>query len=363
LDVLEIKCYLSLNLFDAALKIYQYGHNSLASQPDDPVPQYRKLNMMATSSERSIAKPYFEMFESYNNDPDYANSALMDAFLGRGRFYEASSDQRAQVILGTLSYQVVYMNALSQCSTAISRCQLGDLKDSLQYWDSCAAGFVGSLEGPLLGGSKQSNDGVLLYTWANVVANPMGRLNQDYYGMINAKIVDALWSGQGLLLAGKCSTAQHISDELFQYTIVPFMQGVIIYARLLATAEAPFVNTNGNLGAAESMTRAILPVVCNFSDDDCKILAANMLMQDGFKPVVNGSSVVANALNDAILVQSPYKVITCDDIGGLDGGLESCSYLNTIKSQSVSSDGYIIHFGWLKCFMLALAALGLVIAT
>lgn len=359
---MEIKCYLSLNLFDAALKIYLYGHNSRTSAPDDLIPQYRTLSWMATTSERNIAQPYIGMFDSYNNDLDYANTAIMDAMLSRGRFFDASTDQRAEVIVGTLSYQVVYMYALAQCATALSRCQLGYLKDALQFWDSCIAGLVGSQEGTHLGGSKELNDGVLLYTFSNVVASPMGRLNQEYYSHINAKIVDAMWSGQGLLVAGQCSAAQHVIDELFQYTLVPFMQGITFYAHFIEKAEAPFGNTNGNLGSAESITRAILPVVCSFSADDCYILATNMLMRDGFNPVVNGTSVVVNALSDAIFLKSPYKAIDCQDVGGLNGELESCRFLNTIQSQGIMSNSYNIQAGLLTCLMLALSAIGSVFA-
>lgn len=354
MDILEIKCYLTLNLFNPARQIYEYGHNSYLSGPGDLIVQYRTLQSMATSTERSIAKPYYEMFESYNKDPDYADAAVMDAMLGRNRFADASYSQRTQIILGTLSYQVVYMDALSQCSTAMMKCELGDLNSAAHYWDGCAAGLVGSLEGQQLGGSKSVNDGVLLYTLANVVAEPMGRANQDYYAIINSKIVDALWSGKGLLLAGKCSTAEHIADEMFQYTLVPLMQAVMLNAYLIQSAEAPYTNTNGNLGDAESITRAILPVVCNFSDEDCKTLSINMLMEDGKKPVLNGTIAVANALKHAIFVQSPYRDISCQDVGGLNG-VDTCQYVNALQRQSSMSNSFVNKRNWLRGIVWAVA--------
>ena len=350
LDILEIKSLLSVELFDAALQIYQYGHNSLSSAPGDLIVQYRTLQSMATSSDRANATPYYDMFEFYNRDPDYAHSVIVDAFLGYGRFGEASMAQRAQIIGDTLSYQVVYMYALAQCADAVSDCKAGDLtannENEVHSWDVCAAFLVGSLEGHTLGGSKHDNDGQLLYNLANVNSLQMRRDNEEQYAKMNERIVDAFWSGKGALMQGACSQAQRVVDELFQFSLVPLMQGVVRYAKMVEGQEAPWSNTDSSLGAAEAISRSILPVVCQYSEEDCKTLAENMLMRNGVKPVSNGTAAVVNALNSAIFVKSPYRAISCQDVGGLDGVDASCRSSTAYGLQG-SSDGNILRSSWL----------------
>ena len=66
---------------------------------------------------------------------------------------------------------------------------------------------------------------------------------------------------------------------------------------------------DSNLGAVEVIARSILLAVCQYLEEDCKMLAVNMLMHNGVRLVLNGTAVVVNALNCAIFVESPYHAI------------------------------------------------------
>merc|ERR1719491_1432586 len=77
LDILQIKILCTMKSWTSARLVYAQGRNSVISADKR---RYRTLNEMAISPSRSIIIPFFNIFSSYNSNPDYASDIIDGAF-------------------------------------------------------------------------------------------------------------------------------------------------------------------------------------------------------------------------------------------------------------------------------------------
>ena len=128
--------------YDAAADIYVNGRNS---KQDGSL---LSLQSIATSSERSVV-PESDWFKTYYNDDDnYADTMIQDAFKGSAstNFPGASPEQLQGVVFRLLQTLVTPMYSLQEMHKAINLCG-SDSKAAEDAWDRGAALYVGSGEG------------------------------------------------------------------------------------------------------------------------------------------------------------------------------------------------------------------------
>lgn len=335
LDILQIRVLCELEAWDQAYLIYTYGKNSFIEFDNIAQSNYRTLKAMAKTKSRNLVAPYYNKFSTFYNDPDYADTTITNAFHGAGSFANMSTMQRAEMIMMTIQYQVMYMYSMAELQRSVDDCFSQDpnrQKSMFLAWDESAAYVIGSLEGPKLGGSP--SDGMLLYHLANFMCKEFGTCSGNGWSRAMTIYQELLYAGKGEMEAPDCQTLAEDSRRIMHLVMIPVIQAIIWYAVKLQYLGAD--STDQRLAEAEAITRAILPIVNTYSSPASDILERNMLMS-GTQPVPDGAQVVAHALYDIL----DDFGIDCVQIGTFEG-------VNACRRGEFGSGSSLSHGLFLK---------------
>ena len=336
LDVNAIKALLSFEddkAWATAKDLYMYGKNSEVYRPPGSSEPYtvRSLQSLATSALRKKS-PWYRYYEGYFNDPNYAETAVMDVFNGRGKWGDAPNVQKIEVLTKTIQYQILYMYLLAEAADAEAACRAGDKTASdegtgVHAWDEVAAYYVGSLEGILQGGSKDFADGQLMWNVGNKRSSQFNTQTRDAYAMVNSEIEDDLYAGKGELDAYACDSLASTIRRIERNSVVPLIQSVLRYAIKMEGTNP----TSGSKDLAEGETFAlsILPIVKSIDEFGAEVLERNMIVEAGTMPVSDGAQRVADAFYMAMV---DFE-LECELVGQSDG-IDTCDMFRKMGSPA-----------------------------
>jgi hypothetical protein len=83
--------------YTMASHIYNFGRNSLRNDLE-----YHSLKSFATNLDRIEVEPFFQQFEDYYNNQNYADVTIQQTLNGEGKWNDAAMEQRTAVIITTI---------------------------------------------------------------------------------------------------------------------------------------------------------------------------------------------------------------------------------------------------------------------
>jgi len=303
-DVLRIKILTGWEAYDAAADIYVNGRNSMQDG------SLLSLQSIATSSERSVV-PEFDWFKTYYNDDDnYADTVIQDAFKGSAstNFPGASPDQLQGVVFRLLQTLVTPMYSLQEMHKAINLCG-SDSKAAEDAWDRGAALYIGSGEGTEAGGT---GSGVLLHSLANEVCDKFGTCDDGGRAQANGDMIDFFQRGKESLSDGSCAALPNptLPARLIGDMRLAMIQGTLHFA---AVNDKLGVNSReGSIGEGFGASRSILPYLNQVNAFDSRSVDKNMAYaSSGGKPVPDGYVEVFSSIANALKKME----VDCGDVG------------------------------------------------
>jgi len=334
LDVNAIKALLSFDSeksWAAAKDVYMYGKNSEVYRAPGSSDAYtvRSLQSLATSALRKKS-PWYTLFEDYFQDPNYADTIVMDVFEGRGKWGNSAREQKAEMLTKTIQYQVLYMYLLAEAGDADADCRSGDKNDNVggaHSWDEVAAYYIGSLEGVARGGSTDFADGQLQWNLANKRSTQFNTQVPEGYALVNSEIEDDLYAGKGELDAYACDSLAKTIKRIERNSIVPLIQSVIRYA--LKMEDLTYSSSSKDIAEGEAFALAVLPIVKSVDKPGAIVLENNMIIQDGVQPVAEGAQRVADAFYKTMVEFE----LECELVGQADG-VSACDMFRKMSNPA-----------------------------
>lgn len=331
LDILQVKILTSLQSYSFARYLYSHGRNSPVPSKSDADPyELRSLEKLAQSSEREAATPFYNEFVGYNDDIYYANTAVINALEGKGKYGSASAEARTEVVAKTCAYQIMYMYALAEMADAINDCQSKDALDNVggvHSWDEVVAFLIGSLEGPTAGGSPDTDDGQLMWNLSNKRAFQFQTENDEGYSTTNSELEDLLFAGEGELNAFACASLKKTVSRIQHLLLIPVIQSTLRYA--VENEKLSESNLEKTVAEGETFALSVLPIIKSYDESAAQVIAENMVVQQGVKPVRDGAQVVADAFYEALdefgisclFVGASSQVDACRKEGGFSASI------------------------------------------
>ncbi len=297
--------------------IYLYGKNSLIVDyyaDDDGLAfsQFRTLHSFAISGKRKGALFYTE-FVAYFDDPNYADTIILEAFENEGRYGGRYFKQRAAVIRVALQAQLMYMTVLAKLEESVQGCGSDDdLITTADSWDETAAYIIGSLEGEERGGSPYFSDGEMLWSLGNSRCIEFGRQNSNFFAISNSEILELLLAGKGQILSSNCPHLGKTANDIAHMLLVPIVQSVIKYA--IALEFETFTSSDPDVALGETFANALIPVFIKYDKKSAMKIKRNMVAEGGKSfgdLVTDGPQSVA----DAFLSVAENFNVDCSYIG------------------------------------------------
>eukprot|EP00752_Nemacystus_decipiens_P007947 g7100.t1 len=335
LDVEEMEVGADLQTeagFAAAWTAYSEGGNSLKT---DEIRTVRGFSLDA--QEKLSGEPWFDVYEAYWGEPDYADVFTTAACNGTGLWSGASFEMRAEGCIKGAQYQNVWMYVIHELEDAIGDCNIGDLNANdggPHAWDEGWAFYAGSTEG-----TDGSGDGFMLHQLAEKRCANFATCTADDDGsdiaggaQINADMLELYNEGQVKLLDGDCGGVEDIKNQIVDLMTVPILQGMLRYFYLADPA-------GGNGGDKEfgelwSFAAAVLPRIHECDPDLAITIRANTDINSADAPMSEGYRFLKER------VESVYSCmgISCSQVGGLVIG-ESTTYYDGFEPCTDSDDG------------------------
>jgi len=303
-DILQIKLLMQMGATSRATQIYTNGQNSM--MPGEM--GYYTLQNLATDDARNAANnDQFNTYNTYYNNPYYADSAIMDAFNKQGVFSRATDDQTSEYITEALRSMVTYMTGLQELYKAVDECTNGSLDDSEQSWDMGAAALIGSIDG-----GPQAEDypsgGLLMYSLGNDVCDTFDLCRSSdpvNVGESSAKLTEALTGGKLFLKTKECDDALHLLEKSIKPALeVSLIQGTVDAASSLASNGS----SDASRGSGHALMSAIVPLVDMANSNSARTI------EDALK-FDHSSSVRLNDIVSAFSSAIGDMDASCGDIG------------------------------------------------
>jgi hypothetical protein len=338
LDILQVSTLTSLGAFSFAKYLYMYGRNSPLPRKSESDPyQVRSLHEMAVTQDREAAVPFYAEFVEYFDDTYYADTAVIEALEGTGKWATYGTESRAEVVSKTTSYRIMYMYALAEMADAISDCKSENPLDNVggsHSWDEVAAYLIGSLEGSTAGGSPDTDDGRLFWSLANKRAFQFQTENSEGYSRTNSEIDDLLFSGRGQLDAFDCGNLEKTVSRIQHWLLIPIVQSTLKSA--IENEKLLEDSLHKGLAEGETFALSVLPIIKKYDEAAAIVIADNMIVQPGVKPVQDGPQAVADAFYEAM----DEFGISCEYVGA-SSQVDACAKQGGAKESLTVNSGSI----------------------
>jgi hypothetical protein len=304
-DVLQIEIFLKFEAYGSAMDWYTHGWNAAYSL------QALARNEVIPSTSDSL----YALFQSYYGDVTYPDTLITNIIEMTPPYNTASTDQVRHLVTDTLKYVVSFLSTASALQFSIQECYDSRTDSALQFWDTGAMMFIGSMEGELPNGNELG--GEFLYTTAKELCAEFSTCVDSLQGngdvpaaAANEVIMAGLNGAINSLNSGSCDVAKGILESQILPTMaIPLLQGTLKYASFNAGLLAGTADASLAIGYAFS--RAVLPLVDQALPASAETIKNQMEFQLTSKPVSGGFGGVADALRQAF----SFLATSCADIG------------------------------------------------
>jgi hypothetical protein len=316
LDINQIDIFMRTKSYQLALDYYVNGRNSM-----DTAGNLISLQSLASDDERSNAGNWYDLYEEYFLTGNYTNELILSAINNwqgdDGVFASASRRQLSEAVTRTLQTMVPSMQIAAKLRSSIARCKSS--QSGVQLVDEAAALFVGSIEGPELGGDPNGS-GKLLYALGKEMCKVFDKCeDEDDDAAANEFVLVSLRDMKRSMSSNDCDGAEVILEDLLSTMQVPLVQGTLAFA--VANEQLAARSTEMSLASGSVLANSILPLVNNADQTSAATIQSNMEFHLDALPVIEG----AESVFKAFLAAYTGMNINCNVVGVIaDMGLSAC---------------------------------------
>jgi hypothetical protein len=253
LDILQINLLMRANAIEAASDYYRHGANSLSSS--------NELQSLASLTSGSDAGKLYQLYLSYYNDDNYADTVITAVMQRRVSAYaDASRVQLSDTVRRVLQTLVPYLQIVTLLSTATEMCKDPDNQDPPQFAvDAAVAFFVGSIEGPHSGGS-QDLSGMSLFALAKEFCADFDKCQAKHIATVNEYMLFSLADMKQWFDQEDCNSASSVlADSILPMLPVAMIQGTLSSSAL--NEQLAKGSPKESLSTAAILAEAVLPSI------------------------------------------------------------------------------------------------------
>lgn len=306
-DIRQINILLVRDNVDAAKDLYRYGRNMLI---EDGLPT--SLKSLAGASNRRKSgdenRLYIMFEEYYENNPEYADRLVWDAFEGTNAALQVTIPRILQTIVIPHFALRAFFKAADTCKVS----NLGASAASFEF-DKGAAVLVGSFEGISKGGSV---DGL---SWFSLTKELCTEFNCDANNSpLNVQLFKNLINGNTAIKDGNCESLVRYVSKMESILITPIIQGLLYYAKM----RQEYPNMIVYYENTKVFAQAIIPLIKKVNVEQASHIESNIFNKLGDKI---DAKKVWSVLFDIIKTLG----IECGDIGNPNfflNGTSFCEY-------------------------------------
>lgn len=277
--------------------VYKFGWNVPLHRGSDNDPfALASLSTMATRAARSVAARTFLAYFGIN---DYAEKHFIFPIYDGTSKWRSEKQQEVALAL-TAAYHIVYLEAMRHLDDVVADCvNPVDLSVNGNALDRVAVLLTGSYEGQSLGGSKDFDDGRLLWHLGNRRSFQFQTMTQWNYGVVNQDILDLLYAARGEQDAAVCSRLQKTVNKLLNLTQIAMLQNVVGAA--IENEQLAYDSESTTLVDGEVLALSVVPFVDqNHAASVAQSIRENMEISAGVKPVRDGYKEIQRLVTEYI---------------------------------------------------------------
>ncbi|KAL3938414.1 MAG: hypothetical protein SGBAC_006676 [Bacillariaceae sp.] len=305
-DIKTIDVLMKFKAYGLALDWYEYGWNSVYN-----LQGLAKNEVIPNSSK--TGKNMFATFANYYGGDDFADKYVYKLMNQQPPYNAASTEQTRWLLTNYFSKVVMYVAATSAFQYAVDQCET-DTETALDYWDTGAMFYIGSMEGELPEGNTAG--GLLLFSTAKDLCEEFGTCIDDSEvggsdiprAMSNELLVASLNQGLQRIESQQCDFLENIlTQDMLGVMPIPIIQGTVKYASFISNL--PAGSDAPSLAIADAYSKGILPLV-----DEADATSAGRIqtaMEFSLTDKPGDVLIVVEALKTAI----PKMNIDCSQIG------------------------------------------------
>lgn len=310
-DVKQLEITMKYGAYEAALDLYRYGWNTAITMKSLALNQFSG----------GPANEYVAMQNYYANSPgDLPDNIIEGVLSGKSPYAIASGDQKSAIVSSTLQGSILYYAVLNEFESALTICDSnGGQTDIMKHWDGGAAFFIGSIEGPSIGGQPY---GLLLYALGKNLCAAFGTCEPDD-ALIDKKLLFYIQKASAYLKSSQCQQARTLFENLKSELWVPLIQASLYHATQAASNAA-----SPSTGSLYGYTRALLPPINDIKPQSALTIQKNSAFTSA--PISDGIDVFFGAFQ-------AFLGSNCGEIGVL----QTTSGIHGVCSGSLVDSNYI----------------------
>lgn len=314
-DIQQIEIFMRTKSYDLAYDVYRHGRNSHILGGG-----YLSLQSITRNVSGSASTVLKDFFKSESHADKLMTDVIMNPV--GSRYAGATRLQRAGAAKRILQVLTMYLQVLGRFEDAVGLCKSGgsgadDFGQSRV--DEAVALYVGSIEGPLSGGSKDGG-GQMLFSFAKEMCPLFDTCESHGDAAVNNLLLFAasnMKEGLDDKLCDKVSTI--LNDKIRPLLAVPLVQGIVYYAE---AGESLAVGSDDvRIAEGDIVMETFIPKVNAANETAALVVFENLDFDPSAKSVRDGASVVA----DSLAAVMPALGVDCSLVGTLkSSGLTVC---------------------------------------
>jgi len=252
-DIAMIRIFLELASFDSVKDFFAFGWNSDVSLQD-----------IVDNEDNDV----FDDYDLYYDDEMFPDELIVSALNRQAPFDSASDNEIAALVHGVIQGTVMYWAVVQELESASDSCDLDDVEEAIESWDTAAAYFVGSIEGS---DRQHEEGGELLFAMTNRFCTSFATCQSEESAAGKA-IMTSLKTGLSLLQSGtdECPKVQALVDnDIVPKLLVPLVQGMVSMASKAADGDTV---SSASLFA---LSRPVVPELSEVSATNAEIIERN----------------------------------------------------------------------------------------
>merc|ERR1712176_181654 len=283
LDIRFIEIMMKMQAYQAAADVYKSGKYAVRKGEEH---RFKPLSLqdLALTMERSDSPSFFK-FKTYFEDPNYANTIIMNVFEppivhnSKG----ISLAQKTAEVVNVARFMITPMAALQKLYQASNYCSNPDsdsVRIAMKRWDEGAALLIGSMEGSETGGS---NDGYLIHGLASEMCLSFGVCSKDG-AEVNKSLIEALFSGLSALSSKSCDFVIREVEKIESLIKIPLIQASLLSA--FNNDKLDKFTGAESIASGYIYSSAVLPYISE--GRAANVIKKNMVFEAGVTPVSDG---------------------------------------------------------------------------
>ncbi len=317
---------MSMEKYDIAKRIYIEGHFLYDYDSTGTYNFVSLYNLTQGNTINYVDFPTYQLYSGYYGT-DFINELMMQILDQTGPFTDMPPTQRDLALDIAISNILSYITALQAFYYSAHMCDDVDGGEvSLAAFDGAVALLVGSVEGPMEGGS-QDKEGRMFYS----ITGNSCVFGDCVASEIKEELLQAFTDGQSFIVARDCAAAVSSVESINALLKVPLLQSLLYFS------DETVYGVTDNVAAGYVATTAVIPIINEIDPSSAATIETAMKLDDPSWSLSKELE-VSTALQDVL--SNPTSEINCALVS-TSGKLCGSATFDPDEPMSISNGLYV----------------------